>query len=323
MRFRQSKLCLAAAALLGGVAVLVSGCGVAVQPSIGQYAFVSGRGAFSNQQLNSVFGPGERRSANNGSTIWYVPAQQRNYATLEPGNLADRHNPQAVLTGNSGTGKNVQVGIKVLTYTFVGWEINPAVDIGNGKVSAVADQFFKFCLKYGCATTQAQNDNSNAGLSHSSVPGWNNMLAENWPTAVDNATTTAAAHFGPTLWYDTRLWKQYAADIASTLQAELRSITESGNVNYFCGPGSTVTKCTPLTVTVKNVVPQDPNAQAIYNQQVNASLQQASDAARTANAKALYGPDANWVLGIEDITDHCKQDGVTCNIYSGYPPAHP
>lgn len=318
------KKFLAGLGIAGATALGVSACaGVAVEPSIGQYAFVTGHGALSSQQLNAVYGPGERRSAGNGSIVWYVPANQRNYITAQPGNLADRTNPQAVLTGTSGSGSNAKAGIPVNTYSFISWELNPAIDAGNGKVSAIADKFFKFCLKYGCATTQAQNDSSNQGLSHSSVPGWNDMLAETWPTAIDNASQTAASKFGPNLWTNRAEWAAYAKDIQDTLQTELRNLTGSGNSDYFCGPGSTVTKCTPLYVTVKNVVPQDPNAQSIYNQQVNASLQHDSDAARVANAKALYGPDAPWTLSIEDLINQCHSSGTTCNIYVGNAPTHP
>ncbi len=293
-------------------AVAVSGaalaaCSVAVQPSVGQYAIVSGHGAFSNQKVTAVYGPGARASVNSGSTIWYVPANQRNYVTAQPGNAADRTNPQQVTTGR-GTGGGG--GVPVYTYSFVSWELNPAIqhEKNPNSISPIAVAFFKFCLKYGCATHNAQNDNSNSTLSHSSVPGWNDMLAENFPTAIDNASQTAALKFGPDMWNDQSQWRQYGLDIQSTLQSELRSLTGSGAFNYFCGPGSTEIKCTAPLVTIKFVTPADPGARAAYNASVSAAVQGQAAAARLGVAQKLYGPYANWYLAESDLINQCKPD---------------
>lgn len=292
---------------LGAAAVVAAGataCSVAVQPSVGQYAFVSGHGTFSNQKVTAVYGPGARASVNSGSAIWYVPANQRNYVTAQNGNAGDRSNPQQVTTAKTSGGQ----GIPVYTYSFVSWELNPAIqdEKNPNKVSPIAVAFFKFCLKYGCATHDAQNDNSNSSLSHSSVPGWNNMLAENFPTAIDNASQTAALQFGPDLWNDQSKWRAYGQDIQSTLLAEFRSLTGSGNYNYFCGPGSTETKCNPPLVTIKFVTPADPGARAAYNSSVNAAIQGQAAKARLGTAKTLYGPYANWYLAETDLINQCK-----------------
>lgn len=287
------------------VAALIAGCSVAVEPSVGQYALVTGHGALSNQQLQAVYGPGARASVNGGSIIWYVPSNQRNYVTAPAGNVADRSNPQAVLTAKSKSGSD---GIPVVTYSFVSWELNPAIqnEHNANKVSAVAQHFFRFCLKYGCATQQSQQNASNAGLSHSSVPGWNNMLAENFPTAIDNASQTAALKFGPDLWTNRAEWVAYGKDIAALLPGELQNLTGSGGYNYFCGPGSTGTDCKPFYVAIKNVVPQDPGAMAAYNQSVSASIQGQAAQARLATASKLYGPYAHWYLAESDLINQCK-----------------
>ena len=292
----------AAAALAGGILVA---CSVAVEPSVGQYAFVSGHGALSSQQLTAVYGPGARASVNDGSTIWYVPANQRNYVTAQPGNLADRTNPQQVTTGK-GSAKGT--GVPVRIYSFVSWELNPAIQDQHdaNTVSTVAQHFFRFCLKYGCATQESQNNNNNSTLSHSSVKGWNNMLAENFPTAIDNASQTAALQFGPGLWNDQSQWNKLGDDIQSNLLTEFASLTGSGGLNYFCGPGSTETRCTAPLVTVKFVTPTDPGARAAYNQSVNATIQGAAAASRLATASKLYGPYAHWYLAESDLINQCK-----------------
>ncbi len=296
-------------ALAGAATVILTACSVAVEPSVGQYAFVSGHGALSSQKLTAVFGPGARASVDQGSTVWYVPANQRNYVTAQPGNLADRTNPQQVTTGKHGGSQ----GVPVYVYSFVSWELNPAIQNEHdaNTVSPVAQHFFRFCLKYGCATQESQNNASNSTLSHSSVPGWNNMLAENFPTAIDNATQTSALKFGPDLWNDQSQWHQLGLDIQSQLPAEFSSLTGSGGFHYFCGPGSTETKCTTPLVTVKFVTPADPGARAAYNQSVNASIQGQAAQSRLQTAVTLYGPFAHWYLAESDLINQCKPNCPT------------
>lgn len=290
----------------GGAAAMITACSqsVAVQPSVGQYAFVTGHGALSTQKITAVYGPGVRESVNGGSVVWYVPANQRNYVTAQAGNVADRTNPQQVTTAKRG-GSN---GVPVYVYSFVSWELNPAIqdEHNANNVTPVGRAFFKFCLKYGCASTDAQNDSSNSTLSHSSVPGWNDMLAENFPTAIDNASQTAALKFGPDLWNDQSQWRSFGADIQAQLPAEFRSLTGSGSFNYFCGPGSTETKCTAPLVTVKFITPADPGARAAYNQSVSAAIQGQAAANRVKTAENLYGPYAHWYLAESDLINQCK-----------------
>lgn len=313
MKISTIRKWLIGAAVAGGIAGL-SACSVSVEPSVGQYAFVSGHGTFSNQKLTAVYGPGARASVNSGSVIWYVPANQRNYITAQPGNAADRTNPQQVSTNSKGTDSKVPVFV----YSFVSWQLNPAIqnEHNANSVSGIAQKFFKFCQKYGCATRNAQNDNSNSILSHSSVPGWNNMLAENFPTAIDNATQAAASTFGPDLWNDQTKWHQFGLDIQATLLQEFRTLTGSGNYNYFCGPGSTEAHCTQPLVTVKFVKPADPGASAAYNQSVNATIQGQAAASRLATAEKLYGPYAHWELAESDLINQCKPNCPTWAIQS-------
>jgi hypothetical protein len=300
----RTRRILAAAAAAASIGITAAACGVAVEPSVGQYAFVTGHGALSNQQVNAVYGPGARASAGNGSIIWYVPANQRNYITAQPGSLGDRTNPQTVST-DSGPGGAAKVPVKV--YSFLSWELNPAIQDEKtpSNVSPMANAFFRFCLKYGCATQQSQQNASNSSLSHSSVPGWNNMLAENFPSAIDNATQAAISSFPPNVWNDQTQWPALGRAIQARIPAELRSFTGSGALNYFCGPGSTAAHCTPPLLTVKFVTPADPGAQAAYNQQVNANIQGQAAKTRLSTARKLYGPLANWVLAETDILNQC------------------
>jgi hypothetical protein len=298
-------------------AVVAAGLGLAacthVQPSLGQYAIVTGHGALSTQQIKQVVAPGDSVNQEDGTTVWYFPGNYRNYVTL-PQN-SDRNNPQAVTTG---PGPKQEVGMSVHTWTYVGFEVNPAITTQKDHY-AVATNFLKFCLKYACATTEAQNDTSNAGQVRSSDPGWENMLNEVMPRAIDDATQTAIQKYGPDLWTNRAQWKKYGTEIADNLTGELNTLSGS-IIPYFCGPGSTMTTCTPLSVTIQNVTPVDSDVITQYNKQVSAQYAQQASAARLKVAQALYGPDAYFFTGLQDTIGMCQAKGVTCNIYVGNPP---
>jgi hypothetical protein len=296
---------LAALAVAGGI-----GACSTVQPSIGQYGIVTGHGAFSNQQVKNIVDPGQQIHVGNGDTIWYVPANVRNYVTAPSGTAADRSNPQQELTAANGK----EPGMPVITWSSVIWELNPS--------HAVLTKFFPFCLKYGCASTKAQDTSSNESLSHSSTPGWNGMLAETFPRAIDNATRDALASFGPSLWTDQGEWGKFGDDIAAHLPAELAKMTGT-TTPFFCGPGSTTSHCAPLTVLVNKVAPVDSSVVQAYNQQLSADYAAQAGQARLNAAREVYGSWANYFLGLQDTVTKCGQV-KSCVIYVGAPSSpHP
>jgi hypothetical protein len=305
------------AAALAGLAVVAAACS-SVAPSIGQYAVVTGQGAFSDQQVKQVVDPGVRAHVGSGDTIWYLPAQVRNYVTAPSG--GDRSNPQAELTGaNTAPGKT-SPGMLDYTWSYVAFELNPAITNPDHKV---INSFFPFCLKYGCATQTAQTTSGNSSLTRSSAPGWLNMLAEIFPHAIDNATHDAIGDFGPNLWSDNAEWTSFGNDIAKRLPGALANLDGSGSTPYFCGPGSTQSKCQPFTVIVNNVTPADSSVVTAYNQEVAAAYAAQAGTERLNAAKEIYGPDANWALALLDMISACKAAKVPCNIYAGNPPVHP
>lgn len=303
-------IALAGAAALAGLAACSN-----IQPSLGQYGIVTGHGALSNQQVQKVVSPGVKYDTGSGTTTWYVPADVRNYVTGTDPNNSDRTNPQAELTGSKGASS----GMSDYAYTYVGFILNPKITVSH----SFAQQFLGFCLKYACASLRPQNDSSNNSLAHSSSPGWNNMLAEVFPHAIDNATQTAIQNFGPGLWNTRGDWTTLGEDIAKDLPGEIAKMTGNPSDPYFCGPGSTTAKCTPFIVLVNNVVPADAGVQQAYNQQQTALYSQQAGAARLKAAQSVYGKDANWFLGMLDLVNACQAKGVACNIYAGNAPFHP
>jgi hypothetical protein len=311
------KPLIAAVAVAGAGMLAVSACGSEVIPSIAQYAITTGHGNFSNQQVLSVASPGENVHLGSGTTTWYVWADTRNYVTA-PAN-GDRNNPQAEITG---PGASNAPGMSDYTWTYVTWELNPAiVNKSNGQYP-VATDFLAFCLKYGCADTTPQNDDSNADLTRSVSAGWEGMLNEVMPRAIDNATRDAITSYGPSLWTERGDWDAYGTAISSHLLSEISQL-DGSTTPFFCGPGSTTSNCTAPDVIVQNVTPSDPAVITAYNQQVAAQYAEQAGAARLQAAREIYGSDANYFLGVQDTINTCKAAGTTCNIYLGNPPVAP
>jgi hypothetical protein len=308
---------IAAAAVMAAGGLALAACSSEIQPSIAQYAITTGHGNFSDQQVLDVVSPGQNVHLGSGTTTWYVWADTRNYVTA-PAN-GDRNNPQAELTG---PGAGNAPGMSDYTWTYVTWEINPAIVTKVNGQFPVATDFLAFCLKYGCADQAAQNDDSNADLTRSSSPGWEAMLNEVMPRAIDNATRDAITGYGPDLWTARGSWDAFGTVISSHLLSEISQL-DGSSTPFFCGPGSTTSKCTAPDVIVQNVTPSDPAVITAYNQQVAAQYAAQAGTARLAAAKEIYGSDANYFLGVQDMINACHAAGTTCNIYVGNPPTAP
>jgi len=298
----------------GGIAMLsLTACSHAT-PSISQCAIITGRGAGDNQKIEKVVYPGQKVGKGSSEQTWYVYCNARNYIEGEKG--GDRAEP---LTVKVGGGKPGDPGMPISVSLAVYWQLNQSKD--------VLQQFFPFCFKYGCASQDSQQDSSNQDLAHSSTRGWNAMLTENIPLALNRAALDVAQTFPSTLWQDQSQWQAFGKAIASKFQVEMQEQTGNTKVNYFCGPGSDTGKasrpvdgCKPVQISVQNIVPADKQIVQQYNQQVAAQNAQAVNAATLKAAQAKYGPLANYSLMLQDLVDKCAQEHVTCNIYLGQTP---
>lgn len=300
MKFSSKLQGFAAAGLLAGSAVALTACSQA-QPAISQCAIVTNNGfGASSQDITALVRPGGKVDIGNNQIAWYYPCDARNYVTMPVG--GDRQSPMSVRTG---PGKN-QPGMPVQVWTAVYWTPNES--------DAAMKAFLPFCLKYGCASQDYQTDQSVADSAHFSTPGWNGMLAENFGPAIDRATQDVIGQFGPDLWVDHSQWSKLGTLIAQNLDAELAKETGS-SIPFFCGDSSTPTTCTSMQVVVNNVTPTDPQVQQLYDQQIAAENSIAVNTARLNAAKELYGPYAQYFLGLEDLANQCK----TCTIYVGAP----
>jgi hypothetical protein len=307
-------------ALAGGAAlaaVALSACtGSHIQPSLGQYGITTGHGNFSSQQVIHVTPPGADVHLGSGTTTWYIYSDVRNYVTGPDG---DRAQSSQEITG-PGSGSDSGPGMPDYVQSYLAFEVNPAIQKQKNNWG-LASSFLSFCLKYACAEQTPQNDDSNASLTRSSSPGWENMLNEIMPVAIDNATRVAIAQQQPSLWNSTAAWPGFGNAIAGNLQQDLAQLgAGDAGTPYFCGPGSTETTCAPFIVTIRAVTPVNPAIVAAYNQEITAQYQEKAAAVRLAAAKAAYGPDADWFLGMQDLESSCPSK---CTFYVGNAPVNP
>jgi hypothetical protein len=268
---------------------------------------VTGHGYGSNtQDVVNIARPGDYLQIGNGDVAWYYPCDVRNFIFSPAGQAGDVHIPVSVRTAPRGAEPGMPVNI------WLGVYFTP------NENSSAMKQFLPFCLKYGCATSSEQLDNSIETNPHSSAPGWENMLTENFPFAVSRAAQEVISGFGPDLWTDTSQWPRLGDDIAAKLDAELNQETLTA-VPFFCGGASSQSSCAQMKVVINGVVPADPEVGKLYNQQLAAENALAANNARQAAARELYGPYADYFLGLEDLAGQCS----TCTIYVGTPSSIP
>jgi hypothetical protein len=274
-----------------------------------QCAYVIHNGYFDARHTEAILHPGERQNTSN-TTVRFVYCNARNYIVSEGQDAnVDQHSPIQARTGPDSTGDGTPVNADV-TMHFTLNENHP-----------VMLRFLSFCEKYNCF---APKDTSSNEGERSSSPGWLNMIAENHRFALARATQVAMLQFKPDVWNDQSQWPEVAKAISRQIKEELRTQTSSGDVDYFCGTDvhlkSGMNKsqdnawtCPDISVTIESIQPQDSGIKSIYNQQVQqqqelklASAQKATNEAQLSAAKAKYGNQAEYWLG---MIDACKAGG--------------
>lgn len=294
-----------AGVLAAGAMTLISGCSTAT-PAVSQCAVVTGHGFGSgSQNVVDVLHPGARLRIGNGNIAWYYPCDARNFIISPDGQPGDVHTPVSVRTAPKGNTPGMPVNV------WLGVYFTP------NQNDAVMKQFLGFCLKYGCAESSAQDTSDIQNNPHFSTQGWEGMLQENFPFALQRAATDVISKFDPTLWVDPSLWPKLGDDIAAQLNAELAPETQT-QTPYFCGSASTESTCTQMTVVVNKVEPVDQAVVQIYNQQIAAENSIAANTDRLNAARELYGSYAPYFLGVQDTISQCQKVSG-CSIYIGNP----
>jgi hypothetical protein len=280
-------------------------------PSLGQCGIVTGRGAGDKQDVKKVVHPGIKVTKGSKEIAWYVPCNVRNYVT---GSNGDRGQSEALKTqaGTNGPGTPVHVASRM---TFQLRQDDPSLKAW----------FQALCLKYGCANTEPQETSSNQDLEKSSTPGWRNMLAEQVGPAVDRAFQMVMdepaykGKFGPDMW-TAQAWPDLDKAMTAAFPAALNA-TAGFSLQWLCAPTTDDSKCTTPNIHVTDIAPTDPVIQQQYSQQVAAENAKRVNQVRLDAAKAIYGGDAAYWLGLQDTMRLCQSLGKTCTFYVGNPPS--
>lgn len=294
---------------LAGVVVLpfLAAC-QNVQTFSSQCAYIIHNGYFDARHVEQILLPGERGNHNN-ATVRYVYCNARNFR-IQPGGDVPGVDHISAKTAPSSNGDGTPVDVELEAYFSV-----------NQNHSALLS-FLPFCEKYSCFSDK--DTAGNQALDNSSSEGWNNMLKENFPNAINRSTQQAMLKFAPNIWNDTSQWPKVADAISANFASQMQIQDSSPDgLPFFCDQGATPTTCKLVRFAIESITPSDPNIRDIYNQQVEQQQQQllARQQAKTnadllAAAKKKYGPYASYFLGLQDTINKCN-DNASCTVILG------
>lgn len=313
----------ALAVLIAGLAL--SGCSAKAQAD--QCAFVVGNGVGDTRQVKHVELPGEKVNKGDDED-YYIPCNARNYIITNDPDAGDRHTPIQARTGDavqdtvSGQSAGTLIpGTPVNIQLSMFWTPN--------QDKAVLKDFWAFCRKYSCATSDPAGDNTENFAS----PGWNGMLRENFPFALQRAANTVLREFKPDVWNQPAVWQTVADKLGPAFMDQIRAASGTTH-DFFCSSAS-FRSCQPVKITVEDISPVDPKVRTLVNDQINIQREAANDIARIkaqenvlVEQKKLaqkqsdlysepgYAQERKYDTLLKAIRE-CKASGGTCIINLG------
>jgi hypothetical protein len=253
---------------VGLLAGIFTACAPQSKAFANQCVFITGSGLHDSGRIKHVLYPGD--VVNRGDDEdWYVPCNSRNYITTPDQSSGDYHGTYQGLTGK---GADNEPGAQIIVNGISAfWALN--------QKEAALREWFPFCQKYACANGSPKGDR-NQSASNFSSPGWNAMLRENFPYAIDRAVGRAALKFGPNLWEDRSQWQDFGDEVGKDFMQEIHSATGS-DYNWFCASGGDLKKvCRPVRFTIENIDPADASLRALKEGAASASNKTASELAQ-------------------------------------------
>lgn len=314
---------------------LLAACGPS--SSLGDITFVIGDGTY-DQKIHEIVYPNQQVSIGmKDLTTRVAPGNYRNYVINDGTQLVDGEkvgDSDKLLDAVLPSETRIQVGLTAL------WMLNQDAKIVDGEYEGPLVDFYKFASKYNALNPT----NDPTGNVRSSTSEWNQMLAENYPSALSQALSQALYNIqndydsltGERLVFslkiDDRIWKNgdvlqkavLANEISRVFQSKIAPMTGS-NLKMFCGsgaqsgwtdpdpkeagqPGNSF-KCADVRIQIDSV---------IYNpDQSNTSGSQSLIDANQARYKAayeLYHEQTSCWLGILAAIEACKGSAVPCTF---------
>lgn len=306
------------AAIIGGAALLtlgLSACGSSATP-IGSCAFIVGDGDNGNDaNIHKISLPGENITIGSDEKAQYVPCGPRNYE-MNDGKKTNANNEKigdffTPVTATTSTGTQVKVSVKVY------FTLNES--------DAAMRAFYPLCYKHTCYSSESDGGKK----VNSATPGWNAMLGENFPDTITTLIKDAVRTHDDTIWrnQDSKQWVEVAEQSANGFAEAIRPKVGSQE-NVFCGignsgwadpkkPGKGEFTCGNVFFEVLSLDNADKKTQNLESDKQAATLQQEVNAAQLEAAKARYGDQAEYWLGLQDAIAKCKDAGSTCVVNMG------
>lgn len=286
------------------------------KPYSSQCAYIIGAGTGDSHQLKRVVYPNHRFDKGDDKA-WFVPCNVRNFIINPEGlknannqQIGDRHDPAYGKTRRTETEPGVQMKVWLSTT----WQLNHTRE-------ALA-AFLPVCEKYRCYTTSAED----AGNANFSTSGWNGMLGETMSQAVNTAVQRAVSEFDEHLDEDQKQWVALGKKVAEYFMEAARARTGAA-ADVFCKPGvqkevkdDFTGPCEPPEWIIDKVEPVNKTVANQRDQSVIVKSEDALNKARVEQAKRLYGPYAEYFLGLQDTIEKCKDAGSTCIVNLGGSP---
>jgi hypothetical protein len=292
--------------------VALSACNENQATTTDKCGFVKGNGdSGHNARIHKVIYPGATFHVGQYEEFKRFPCNSRNYIINPPGEknanndpVGDRHVPVIAYT-NKRT--------KVITWLTAYWTVNQTR-------SVLQNEFAPLCLKYSCWSGK-----SGSGDANFATPGWNGMLAENFGPSIDQTMLEVMHQFDDSVWRDhnPEQKKQLEEKLSEAFAANVRATTGYTD-DLFCGsgnsgwkdpskPGQGDFKCTNVRFEIKDIEPADSTLQQ-QTTKVNAKQAQVqANKDELDIAKAKYGDQAGYWLGVQDTASACRV-GSTCVI---------
>ena len=293
-----------ALAVLGLFALGLSACSAKAYPD--QCALIVGSGAGDAHNIKKVFLPGEKVEKGDDQS-YFLPCGERNYQ-IQSHNGDDPDT--TYLTGTTAGDSDIP-GIPVKVQLSMYFTLNEDKD-------SLKEFWVDLCRKYKCASTSA--DEGDQSSTRQSVPGWLDLLQQNFTPALQRATRQAVSDFGPDLWQQQgqSAWPKLGDEISKDFMAQIKSMTNASHP-FFCATSSgTNGACKPVTVNINKVDPADPSVIKIYNEGIQQDQQKGLNEKKVAQAKELYGDNWAYVLGMEDLINACNGNPkATCIVSLG------
>jgi hypothetical protein len=293
---------IAVALALMAAAIAVVGCDDVATTSA-SCAFIV-HDSDTDKSVDDVIYPNQSGSEGDDKKTLYFPCNSRTYG-INRGNKKNANDEKigdrfTLAPGTTATGTDVLVSVTAY------WTLNEDPNV-------LKNEFYNLCEKYGCWSEDPISNSANYA-----DPGWNGMLGENMGEPIDRTVHRVTSEFSDALWqegtqeeYDKlgeRLSGEFAADVL---------VATGYNEDLFCGsgnsgwtdpnkPGKGEFTCTNVRFVVDDVVNEDHERQEQANEANGLSSQIEDNEKQLKAAKAKYGSQAEFWLGLQDYAEGCS-----------------